>query len=50
MTAKNTTKITVARSSVSGQFVTMATAKRNPRETEVEHYKKQTSTTTRKAS
>lgn len=40
MSAKKTTKITVARSSVTGRFVTTETAKRNPRETEVEHYKK----------
>ena len=43
MATKNTPKITIARSSVTGKFVTMATAKRNPRETEVEHYKKPTS-------
>ncbi len=41
--AKNSTKVTVARSAITGRFVTMATAKRNPRETEVEHYKKSTS-------
>lgn len=41
--AKNTsTKVTIARSSVTGRFVTMATVKRNPRETEVEHYRKST--------
>ena len=38
-TTKPTT-VTVTRSSVTGQFVTPATAKRNPRETETEHYKK----------
>jgi hypothetical protein len=41
--AKKTTTVTVARSSVTGRFVTMKTAARNPRETEVEHYKKSTS-------
>jgi hypothetical protein len=43
MSTKNATKITVVRSSVSGRFVTPATAKRDPRETETEHYKKSTS-------
>ena len=38
--AKTTTTITVARSAVDGRFVTEAFAKRNPRETEVETYKK----------
>ena len=42
MTKNTVEEITVARSSITGQFVTMATAQRNPRETEVEHYRKPT--------
>ena len=38
--AKKPVTITVARSAISGKFVTKATAVRNPRTTEVENYKK----------
>ena len=41
--AKSTSKITVARSAKSGQFVTQDYARKHPATTEVEHYKKPTS-------
>ena len=37
---KGTSKITVVRSSVTGRFVPPEASKRNPRETETEHYRK----------
>jgi hypothetical protein len=40
--AKKRNVITVARSAITGRFVTKATAVRHPRTTEVEHYKKTT--------
>ena len=40
---KKTVTVKVARSSVTGRFVTNATAVRHPRTTEVETYKKPTS-------
>lgn len=40
--AKKPTVITVARSAITGRFVTPATAKAHPRTTETEHYKKTT--------
>jgi hypothetical protein len=42
------TKITITRSSVTGRFVPPEAAKRNPRETETEHYNEHYKKTIRK--